>query len=73
MYLYRTRAGVFSIVLRDDRWHVIFDGDSLGSYETPMQAADDLAGGHTFSPSAGVDTATLNIPADLSEWEQPRS
>jgi hypothetical protein len=44
--------------------------ESLGSYSNPQQAADDLAGGHTFSISSGVDTATLGIPDDLGEWER---
>jgi hypothetical protein len=69
MYIFRTRAGVFSIVQRNGRWHLIVDGESLGSYPTAVQAADDLVGGH-FSLPAGTDTATLGIPADLSEWEQ---
>ena len=71
MYVFRTKAGVFSIVQRNDRWHLIFNGESLGSYSTAVQAADDLVDGR-FSLRAGTDTGTLGIPADLSEWEQTR-
>ena len=70
MFIYRTRAGVFSIVNRAERWHVMFDNDSLGGYASPQQAAEDLAGGHTTWPSNGIDPSTLGIPADLGEWER---
>lgn len=69
MYYYRTSAGTFQIAERARRWHVIFRDESLGSYAMPQQAADDLAGGHTFSPGPGIDTAKLSIPSDLAEWE----
>ena len=69
MYIFRTKSGVFSIVQRNDRWHLKFNGESLGSYSTAVQAADDLVGGR-FSLPTGTDTATLGIPANLSEWEQ---
>jgi hypothetical protein len=69
MYYYRTRVGVFLIVDRSGRWHVIFDGESLGSYANPRQAADDLAGGHTFSAGSGIDTSQLGIPGDIGEWQ----
>ena len=71
MYFIRTRVGVFSIVQRDNRWRLIFDGDTLGSYFTAEQAVGDLASGH-FSPRSDIDPATLGIPADLSKWEQTR-
>jgi hypothetical protein len=69
-YSFNTRAGTFHIVNRKGRFHIIFREEDLGSYATPEQAADDLAGGHTFSPSSGVDPGSLGIPGDLSEWEQ---
>jgi hypothetical protein len=68
MYFFRTKAGVFLIVQHDDRWRLIFDGKTLGSYATAEQAVDDLASGH-FSLPSGIDPATLGIPADLSKWQ----
>ena len=67
-YFYETRVGMFFVVPREGRWHIIFDDEDLGSYVNPSQAADDLAGGHTFSPSSGIDTAALGIPEDISDW-----
>lgn len=69
-FAYRTRRGVVSIEVRGGRWHACFDSESLGSYVSAMQALDDLLGGHTFSPPGGVDTSTLGLPDDLSEWDR---
>ncbi len=68
---YETRIGTFYIGRSDDgRFHPVFEDESLGSYWTAEQAIDDLAGGHTFSISSGVDTATLGIPSDIGDWER---
>ena len=69
MYYYPTPVGTFVIAERFGRWHDIFDGESLGSYANPRQAADDVAGGHTFSAGPGIDTAELGIPGDIGEWK----
>ncbi|MEW6304403.1 MAG: hypothetical protein AB1705_13075 [Verrucomicrobiota bacterium] len=69
-YRFHTKAGVFEIEQRSGRWHAMFLGESLGSYATPQDAAGDLALGHTFTPSTGVDPGTLGIAEDLSEWEE---
>lgn len=69
LYEFVTAAGPFYIGQSDDgRFHPIFADESLGSYAQAWQAAEDLAGGHTFSAGAGIDTASLGIPEDLSEW-----
>lgn len=65
----RTRAGVAAILFDGARYRARFDDEDLGSYHSAAQALDDLLGGHTFSPSGGVDTSTLGLPDDLSEWE----
>jgi hypothetical protein len=67
-YVFETSVGPFFIVPRDGRWHIMFDDESLGSYVNAIQAADDLAGGHTFSPGRGIDTAALGIPENIGEW-----
>ena len=71
MWHYKTKRGTVSIKQhKNGRYEVIYDQESLGSYKTPQQAADDVAGGHTFMPSNGVDLGELDIPADLPEWYQ---
>jgi hypothetical protein len=70
LYMWNTRIGPFYISESDGRFHVIYDDESLGSYARPQQAAEDVAGGHTFSIERGIDTATVGISADLREWER---
>lgn len=71
LYKWPTRIGAFYVGQSEDgRFHPIYDNESLGSYATAQQAAEDLAGGHTFSISSGQDTAELGIPYDVTEWER---
>lgn len=72
LFVWNTRVGPFYIAAIGGRFHPVYDDESLGSYARPEQAAEDLAGGHTFSNRAGVDTADLGIPAELSEWQRVR-
>ena len=70
LFVWNTKIGPFYIAEFQGRFHPVFEDDSLGSYSTPQQAAEDLAGGHTFSISSGIDTANLGIPDDITEWER---
>ena len=70
LYKFETKIGLFYIGEQNGRYHPIFDDESLGSYNNDWQAAEDLAGGHTFSISSGIDTSTLGIPNELGEWEK---
>lgn len=69
LYVWQTRVGPFYIAESEGRFHPVFQDKPLGSYHSPASAADDLAGGHTFSAAGGIDTANLGIPCDISEWE----
>lgn len=70
LYVYHTEIGPFYIAELQGRFHVLYREESLGSYTTPSSAADDVAGGHTFSIRGGVNTATLGIPRDLNRWQR---
>ncbi len=70
LFMFKTRVGNFYIGESEGRFHPIFNDESLGSYSTAQQAAEDLAGGHTFSLPRGIDSSKLGIPFDLSEWER---
>jgi hypothetical protein len=70
LYKHKTRIGWFYIAEHEGWFHALYEDEPLGSYSTPELAADDLAGGHTFSNSKGVDTATLGIPEALGEWSR---
>ena len=71
LYVWQSRIGPFYITTNDEgQFYPYFDGEALGAYSRPEQAVNDLAGGHTFSITGGVDTATLGIPEDLAEWSR---
>ena len=70
LYFWKTGVGTFYIVFDGQRHHPIFENESLGSYSQAWQAAEGLAGGHTFSLASGDDTAELGIPEDVSEWNK---
>jgi len=70
LYVYRTTIGSFYIVEHEGKFHPMFSGERLGSYETPQEAAENLAGGHTFSIGGVKDISTLAIPSDLTDWSK---
>lgn len=70
-FKHRTRYGTVYIVAQPGgRWQVVYNEEGLGSYHSAAAAADDVAGGHTFSPSNGVDFADLAISDDVGDWER---
>ena len=70
LYRYNTSVGPFYIAEHNGRFHPIFREESLGSYATAQQAAEALAGGHTFSISDGIDPSDLGVPDQLEDWEK---
>jgi hypothetical protein len=73
MWFFETSVGTFFIVRVRGRYAVLFEDEGLGVYSTPNQAAEDLANGHTFLPSSGVDPAELGIPEEVGDWERTPS
>lgn len=70
-YQYYTHVGTMSLIPEaGGRYKVMFGDENLGSYHSPEAAADDVSGGHTFSPSDGTDLGELDIPDDLGGWEK---
>lgn len=63
-----TRGPVFVGQSQNKRFHVMWKGESLGAYGSLVQAVDDAAGGHTFTPSDGIDLGSLDISDDAAEW-----
>lgn len=69
IYGHKTILGpVFIGQSPDGRFHPIWQGESLGSYNNAAAAIDDVAGGHTFSPSDGPDLDSLEISSDAGDW-----
>jgi hypothetical protein len=70
LYKWDTRVGTFYIAQSaDGRYHPIFGGDDLGSFEHLWQATEDLARGHKCSVVGVDDTSALGIPEHHFEWE----
>jgi hypothetical protein len=67
-WVYKTRSGSFYIRPTAHGFAPFFEDEHLGTYQSPAQALDDLVGGHTFSPSNGVETDEVGLPDDLSKW-----
>lgn len=66
---HQTRLGpVFIAQSQDGRFHPVWKGQDLGSYPSAIAAIDDVAGGHTFTPSDGVDLGSLGISGDVGDW-----
>lgn len=67
-YFFQTKFGTAAVSPLNGRWVAVFDGENLGSYASPQQAVDDLVGGHTYSPSSGIDTSEIGLPVDVEDW-----
>ena len=67
-YFANTKVGTFYIIYRNEQWHPMFEGETLGGYHSPQHALDDLVGGHTFSPPGEHDTSELGLPDEIDDW-----
>jgi len=68
-YRFTSKKGAFYIKPKSGLWHPFFEDEDLGGYTTPQTALDDLAGGHTFFPSSGLDPSTCGLPDEVGDWE----
>jgi hypothetical protein len=65
-WYWRTSRGVVSIRPVAGRWCIFFNDENLGSYHSP----DAAAGGHTFTPSNGVDLGSIGLSDNINDWER---
>lgn len=72
---YPTPVGTFYIgQTLDRRYHVIFDEESLGNFKAVQDAVDSLVDNkleNVKDPDSGenIDTSTLKIPRDYTQWD----
>jgi hypothetical protein len=67
-WIFKTRAGLAEIIQqRGDNFALVFDGEALENHTSPAAAAEALANGTCFWPSAG-DPSQLGIPEEIGEW-----
>jgi hypothetical protein len=69
LYVWRSSVGLFYIMRINTSYYPLYDGQLLGRYAKPQDAANDLSGGCTDPLDSGLDTARLGIPSDLTEWK----
>jgi hypothetical protein len=68
-YVYFTIQGPFYIAEYKKRFYPLFREESLGSYATAEDAAEDLSYGRALA-LPDVDIAALRIPRDLKKWQR---
>lgn len=69
LYVCQTWIGPFFIAYGRGQYSVLFENQSLASYNTPEQAAQHISGRDRFMVGDGIDTTSLGIPANLRFWE----
>lgn len=72
LYTFQTRKGLARIDQnpKNKLFYAVFNDESLGSYHSPEQAAEELSAGCTFIPVSGVEIGTLGIPSELGGWNR---
>ena len=72
---YPTNIGTFDLGQSlDKKYHILFDDESLGNYNSIQEAVDNLIENKT-SPifnndtKEAIDTSTLGIPSDYTQWD----
>lgn len=75
LYTFQTHKGLARIDQnpKNRLFHAVFNDESLGSYHSPEQAAEELSAGCTFVPVSGIEVATLGIPSELGAWNRALS
>ncbi len=68
-FRFGSAQGSFYILPGRDGWEATFGNDSLGAFASPQHAADNLARGLTCPHLSEADTATLEIPEKIDDWE----
>ena len=66
-WIYKTRAGLAEIRPEWGGVVLVFDDEALEHHASAEAAAEALANGTCFWPSAG-DPSKLGIPEELGEW-----
>lgn len=71
---FKTEIGRFYIGKNGDMYELECNGETLGRFDTPRQAAEHIAFGGVLTTRKNgkitLDTSTLDIPADLDEWRE---
>lgn len=67
-FRFGSALGSFYILPGNDGWEATFGNAVLGAFSCPEVAADHISRGDCEQPSE-LDTATLEVPHEIAEWE----
>ncbi|AOJ76133.1 hypothetical protein [Burkholderia ubonensis] len=67
-FRFGSALGSFYILPGNGGWEATFGNASLGAFSCPEQAADHISRGDCPQLS-DLDTATLEVPHEIAEWE----
>ncbi|MDN7428076.1 hypothetical protein CFB89_13150 [Burkholderia sp. AU16741] len=67
-FRFGSALGSFYILPTNGGWEATFGNASLGAFSCPEVAADRISRGDCAQPSE-LDTATLEVPDEIAEWE----
>jgi hypothetical protein len=68
-FRFGSAQGSFYILPGNNGWEATFGNTSLGAFASPEHAADQLARGACCDSLVELDTATLEVPEQLADWE----
>lgn len=68
-FRFGSEQGSFYILPSNDGWEATFGNMSLGAFPSPEHAADHLARGACCPDLSELDTATLEVPEQIADWE----
>lgn len=68
-FRFGSAQGSFYILPGSNGWEATFGNASFGAFASPEHAVDHLARGASCPDLSELDTATLEIPEQIAEWE----
>ena len=70
MYVYHSPIGDWFICCKENKYHLMFDSECYGVYDSPVGAADDVFCFATRCYEWDRLLESANPPADIYEWER---
>ncbi|WP_431820274.1 hypothetical protein [Burkholderia sp. F1] len=68
-FRFGSALGSFYILPGNGGWEATFGNALLGAFSCPEHAVDHIARGVNCPELSELDTATLDIPGEIAEWE----
>jgi len=68
-FRFGSAQGSFYILPATSGWEATFGNASLGAFASPEHAVDHIARGLSCPELSEVDTATLDVPEQIGDWE----